>query len=233
MKKVGILIFGAALVVGLVLANATEYGRVSGKIFNVSLKFTAERGSGTINAEQRDAAGFSSIKVGGAFRVEVHAGGSGHSVEVEGDDNLLRHVRTEVAEGTLRIFSDRKISPTAPIVVRVSAPGIEKVEVAGAADATVDGLLNETLSIDASGASKLRLSGETSELNLEVSGASRVEASDLTAHTATVDASGASRASVNVSALLTADASGASTINHSGDAQVRKNTSGAGRVVGR
>ena len=116
----------------------------------------------------------------------------------------------------LRIESDKRLSSTGPIIVRVSAPDIDKLEVSGVANVTVTDLKNPALAIDSSGASKVKVAGETSKLTVDVSGATKIDAENLKAVDATVDASGASNVSVNVTGQLRAEGSGASKISYVG-----------------
>jgi hypothetical protein len=81
------------------------------------------------------------------------------------------------------------------------------------------------------GASNLRLTGQTKDLLIEGSGASHARCFNLLAENTKVDLAGASSAEVYASIALDADASGASRVKYRGNAsQVAKNESGAGSV---
>src|SRR3982751_1352355 len=95
MKKVGLIIFGIALVVGVVFANMFSFGRISDRVFNVSLNLSDVKGSGHVVTESRDVPEFSGIDVGGIYKVDVTAQ-KDFAVVVEADDNLLPLIRTEV-----------------------------------------------------------------------------------------------------------------------------------------
>lgn len=228
MKKIGIIIFIFALVTGVLLANMSSFGRV-GKIFNVSMNFGSVSGSGNIEKETRDVGDFRSIDVGGVFRVEATAQ-KDKSVEVEADDNLLPLIKTEVRGGTLYINADKRLRSSSQIVIRVSAPNIDSINSSGVANVSVSNVKNDKLGIDASGASKVSVQGETSQLTIDVSGASHIDADSLTALTARIGASGASNVLVNASNELNVDASGASKVIYSGTARVTKSTSGGSSV---
>ena len=230
MKKIGIIIFAAALVLGVVLANAFSFGRVGYKFFNVSVNFGGVQGSGKVATEQRNVSDFSKVDAGGVFQVEIVAGKE-YSVEVQADDNLLPLIRTEVRGGTLQISSEKRFNTRNDIKVRITAPNIEGIEASGASKVNASAIKGESLDIDTSGASKVSIAGETRQLNIQVSGASTIDASNLNAVDADVDASGASKVSVNATGNLKAEASGASSVNYSGSpANVEKRTSGASRV---
>ena len=230
MKKIGIIIFAAALILGVVLANAFSFGRVGYKFFNVSVNFGGVQGSGKVATEQRNVSDFSKVDVGGVFQVEIIAGKE-YSVEVQADDNLLPLIKTEVRGGTLQISSEKRFSTRNDIKVRITAPNIEGIEASGASKVNASAIKSESLDVDTSGASKVSVAGEARQLNIQVSGASNIDATNLNAVDADVDASGASKVSVNATGNLKAEASGASSVNYSGNpANVEKRTSGASRV---
>jgi hypothetical protein len=229
MRKVKIIVFIAALVVGL------SFAKIFGFSFGFNLPsinvFSKVRGSGNVQSEKRDVAGFSSVKVSGAIAVEVAAAQNNFAVEVEADDNLLENVKTEVRGDTLRIYTEGRFSSRSPIRVRVSMPQIEWFEVSGASSGNLTNIQNESLTLEASGASKIKVQGETRELRVDLSGASKLDADNLKSENVLVEAGGASCANVFVSNEINADASGASTIRYSGEPrEVKKNTSGASSV---
>jgi hypothetical protein len=230
MKKIGIIVFITAIVVGVVFANLFSFGRWSSRLFNVSVNFGSVHGSGNLANEKRAVSDFDSIDVSSVFQVELVVGKE-HSIEVEADDNLIQHIETKVHNGTLRIQLDRKVSTKNHMRVIVTAPNIKHIEASGAAKISASGISGESLTIDSSGASRISLSGESATLSVDVSGASNVDAANLKAVDVNIDASGASRVDINVSGDLRADASGASRITYSGGpTSVEKHQSGAGNI---
>lgn len=232
MKKVGIIIFIVAIVLGVALANAFSFGKTSTSFLKFNIDFGRVKGSGNIVTDRREVAKFSSIEVSGAFIVEAVAQKES-SVEVEGDDNLLQYIRTEVRDGRLEVSSEKSFSTGGRIKIRISAPNIENVDLSGASTLTLADVKNESLRLESSGASKIRISGETGKFDVEMRGASKLDASDLKATDVSVDSSGASTANVFVSGELRADLSGASRVNYSGSPKnVVKEVSGASSVSG-
>ena len=229
MKKIGIMIFVVALAIGLVVSNIFSFGRATGSFFNFSLNFGGVHGSGNVATDKRGVSGFKSVDVGGVFQVEITAQ-KDFAVEVEADDNLLPLIKTEVHDGVLSIETEQRIKSSNPIRIRVYAPDIDNLEVSGAANVTVNDLKNSGLSVDSSGASKIKIAGVTDKLTVEVSGATKVDAESLTAVNASVEASGASHVRVNVTGQLRTDLSGASKVVYSGSPTIEKKTSGASSV---
>lgn len=230
MKKIGLLIFAAAIVIGVVVANIFSFGTPSARSF-FSFSFGAVKGSGQPAVATRDVFDFKGVEVGGVFKVEVTAQAD-YAIVIEGDDNLLEFVKTEVRGQTLQIKTTRKIKPTSPIRVRISAPNISSLEVSGASELTANNIKTDVLTVDSSGASKVYINGEAAKLNADVSGATKIDAEKLTVAEANVDASGASKVTLNVTGTLNSEASGASKILYTGNpVSVKKNTSGASSVA--
>ena len=104
MKKIGIIIFASALVIGLVVSDIFSFGHAAHGLFKFSIDLGGEKGSGKIVTEKRSLSGFKGVDVGGVFQVEITAGKE-FAVEVETDDNLLPLIKTEVNNGVLEIES--------------------------------------------------------------------------------------------------------------------------------
>jgi len=228
MKKLGVVIFGVALVAGLVLSNFFSFGKAKDGLFSFSF-FGGTHGSGNVVTEKRNVSGFKAIDVGGVFKVDVIAQ-KDFAVEVEADDNLLPLIKTEVSDGVLRIEADKRLS-SKNIRIRVSAPDLEKIEASGVSSVSLAAVKNSSLAVDCSGASKISVEGETAKLNVDASGASHVDAQNLKATDVVASAGGASHVNVNVFGNLNADSTGASTINYSGTpTSVHKSASGASGI---
>lgn len=233
MKKIGLIVFAAAIILGVVIANFISFGKTADEVFDNVTVSSDVPGSGNTVSEKRDLNEFSGIDVSGAFEVEV-VSQKDFRVEIEADDNLLSQIKTEVRSGILRISSEDDIKTKNSIRIRISAPDIDRIEVSGATKFSLVDLKNDELKLDISGVSKVKLSGVTGNLSAEISGASHVDAENLKAATATIEASGASHVEVNVSEELVADASGASKINYSGSPKnTRKNSSGVSSINGK
>ena len=230
MKKLGVLIFAVALVIGLVVANIFSFGNV-GSLIELSTGFGGVRGSGNIVRENRKVTGFDKVAVGGGFQVEVVAGKE-FGVEVEADDNLMPLVITEVDGDTLSIDTEKNYSAKSPLRVRITAPDIVGIDTSGGAGVTVSGVKNSGLSIESSGGSRVTVSGDTAKLNIDMSGGAKILAGSLTAIDANIDGSGGSSVEVVVSGDLRSDISGGSRVTYRGEpTNIFTNKSGAARVT--
>ena len=188
------------------------------------------RGSGTPKVDKRAVAAFTAVDISGAYEVEIVAQKE-TGLELEGDDNLLKLVKTEVKNGTLFISSESSFSARRAIRVRISTPDLQGLTTSGANQINIAGVKSENFVVETSGASKIFVAGEAKTVEIEMSGASKVDASELRAARAKVSSSGASRASVYATEEVNADLSGASNVTYYGEPKVvNKDVSGASSV---
>jgi hypothetical protein len=229
MKKIGIVIFAAAIILGVFVTSLFSFGRINQKFFNFSFNKKV-KGSGNLVTEARDIKGFKGVDVSGVFQIEITAQ-KDFAVEVEADDNLISLIKTEVRDGVLHIETKKRISTNNGLKLRISAPDIENIDASGVSKVSLIGVKNNELRVDTSGASKVNVNGETARLLIDVSGASSIDAENLRTEAATVNASGASHVSLFATSELRSDASGASKIIYSGNPiTVEKKTSGASSI---
>jgi hypothetical protein len=230
MRKVKVIIFVVALVIGVMFA------KVFGAVFGFTLPtvnfsiFSGIKGSGVAKIEKRDVRDFKKIDVSGIINVEVVAQ-KDFSVEVEADDNLLEHIRTEVQGDTLKLYTKDRVSPKTKIRVIIAMPDLTGADLSGVSKLNASNIKTESFKLDVSGASKIEISGEAQDLNIDVSGASKINAEELKVAKANVDVSGASHITVNATEEVKVEASGASKVNYVGEPKnVIKHTSGVCKV---
>lgn len=223
MKKIGFIVFIVALTIGLIFSANCSFNSFSKNLRGVS-------GSGVSKTEARNLSGFEEIEASGAVNVEVSVQ-KDFSVTVEADDNLLQYIKTEMSGDTLKIYSESSISPKTKINVKVSMPEINAVDVSGASTAVVSNVKSDSIKLEASGASKIKIDGEANSLDADASGASGINAEGLKVETADIEASGASNTTVWANGELKADASGASSIYYTGEPKnLSQNSSGASSI---
>src|SRR6185503_8618485 len=179
------------------------------------------RGSGVREKQKREVASFTTIAMDGAFDIDV-VSQKPQSVEIEGDDNLLPLITTEVFNNVLHIKSKGNFSVNDPIKLRISVPNLEKLAIDGAGKIEVSGLKNDKLEINCDGATTIRVAGETRQLNIDTSGAGKIDARKLRATKGVVEAKGVARVDVNVVEQLDVTVSGPSHVTYEGDPVVNK-----------
>jgi hypothetical protein len=187
-------------------------------------------GSGIIKNEKRNVGAFTALDTSGAFEIEVVCQKE-PSLELEGDDNILPLVKTEVRGGTLYLSPEKPYSARKAIRVKITMPNLESISSSGAGSFRVTDIKNEQLKIDTSGASNIDLAGETRSLDMDMSGASKVDSESLKAERVRISLSGAGKANVYASVELNAQVSGAGSVTYTGDPKtVNKKVSGVGSV---
>ena len=191
-----------------------------------------ERGSGTLVTEPTDVGPFHRLSVAHGLAIEVTPGPD-RALTVTADDNLIDHIVTRMVGDELRIASSRDIAPSGGTVIRVSVPVPELVAVRASdgARVTVNPIYGVTFAIDASGGSRVTVSGDADRVAISAGGGSVVLAGELIARELSVSASGGSRIEVHARERVTGDASEGSTIVIAGDPPVVEvETSGGAQV---
>ena len=187
------------------------------------------KGSGKREIQKREVPAFTSISTEGAFTIEVTCQ-QGQSLEVEGDDNVLEYVGTDVSGNVLRLKNTKSYSINEPVKVRISVPNLEGFSSNGAGRIDIKGMNNDKFEIDANGAPTIRVSGTTKVIDIGVNGAVKVDTTKLRASRGVVDTNGASRVDLDVTDQLDATVNGPSTVTYTGDPVVNKTIRGPGKI---
>lgn len=186
-------------------------------------------GSGTRQVQKRDVPGFTSISTEGAFDITIVCQ-KPQSLEVEGDDNVLPLISTEVSNNVLHVKNLRGYSTRDPVQVRIDVPNIDGVDLKGAGTIEISSIKNEKFGIDSSGAPTVKVSGETKALEIDATGAGKIDTHRLRAARVVVDSKGVSRVDVYAGERLDATVSGPSQITYRGDPVVNKTIHGPGSI---
>jgi len=208
------------------------------------------------NVELRSAKGYHGVSVSDGIDVYLSQGDQ-ETVAVSAEEIKWRdRIRTEVKNGILTIWLDRKgftwSNGNKKMKAYVSFTSLDRLSVSGASNMYVDGVIaTRSLNIDLAGASDFKGAINVDELKLDLSGASDARitgtvtgittvsssgASDLkgfelVTDTCNAHASGASDIRITVNKELNVHASGASGIYYKGPAVIREmHSSGASSV---
>src|ERR1044071_1332617 len=157
-----------AFVISLVvLAAGCHHGR-----------FVEMSGSGKRELQKRNVAPFTSISAEGAFTIEVTCQKDA-SLEVEGDDNVLEFVTSDVNGNILRLKNTKNYSTSEPVKFRISVPNLEGLSVNGAGHVEIKNLNNDKFEIDTNGAPTIVVSGNTKVIGVGANGAGKIDAHNL------------------------------------------------------
>jgi hypothetical protein len=197
-----------------------------------SVSSPAVRGSGTVQTEPREAAGFSEVWLAGSGDVDVRQTGE-ESVTVEAEDNILPHLEARVQDGRLTLGTKRDVSirPTRPIRYHVTVKELTAIGVAGSGKFRVEGVDARRFSAEIAGSGSAVLSGKADDVKLSVSGSGAYDAADLASRTVTVDISGSGSATVNATDHVTANVSGSGSIRYLGNPTIEKHVAGSGSIA--
>jgi hypothetical protein len=187
-------------------------------------------GSGKVQKEKRDIPSFNSIATEGAFNIQI-VSQKPLGLEIEGDDNILPLVTTEVSNNVLHIRNLRAYSVTEPVALKISVPNLDGISSSGAGTIDISGLKNEKFEIEANGAPTIRVSGETSLVEIDTNGAAKIDTHKLRAARAVVDSKGVARVDVYAKDQLDVSVAGPSRVTYEGDPVVKQNVYGPGSVT--
>jgi len=187
------------------------------------------KGSGKRAVQKRDIQPFTSISTEGAYNINVVCQ-KGQSLEIEGDDNVLPLISTDVSNNVLHLKSIQNYSVAEPIELRISLPTLDALSVSGAGSIEVTGLKGERFVIDANGAPQIKVSGSAKEVHINANGAGKIDTHSLHASKGTVESKGVARVDVDVADELDVNISGPSTVTYEGDPTINKTIHGPGKV---
>lgn len=213
------------------------------------------KGNGNVVTVERTTGDYDAIGVSGWFDIELIEGQEG-KISLEGEENLLEHIVTEVKKGKLSIrvekgYNLRPKSWRGSIHIRVPVDQINSLAMSGSGDivskktlrgedfrtamsGSGDITLNldvNTLSATMSGSGNMDLSGRADSFEATISGSGDIEAYDLKSDNVTATVSGSANINVTANKMLKARVSGSGDISYRGNPEkVDTKTSGSGDI---
>jgi hypothetical protein len=238
MKKLSVLLFTGLIT----LSCSAQWGKtIKGNGNNV----TIERSTGD----------YEGIAVSGWFDVDLVAGNEG-KVTLQGEENLLEYIITEVKDGKLVIKTEKGVnlktsSWKSEILITVPVESINSVSMSGSGDIvgktkiksdkfstamsgsgdiTLD-IESNSLSASMSGSGDITLSGNTKDFDATISGSGDIEAYNLEADNVSATVSGSADIQLTAKKSIKARVSGSGDISYRGNPEkVDTKTSGSGDI---
>ena len=238
MKKLSVLLFTGLIT----LSCSAQWGKtIKGNGNNVTL----ERSTGD----------YEGIAVSGWFDVDLVSGNEG-DITLQGDENLLEYIITEVKDGKLVIKTEKGVnlkSSSWKSEIRITVPvesissvsmsgsgdivGKTKIKsdkfstaMSGSGDITLD-IESNSLSASMSGSGDITLSGTTKDFDATISGSGDIEAYNLEADNVSATVSGSADIQVTAKKSIKARVSGSGDISYRGNPEkVDTKTSGSGDI---
>lgn len=212
------------------------------------------RGEGPVVTETRAITNFTKIAlhIPATLYVTQEAG---YKCTIDAQQNILDILETPVSGGELKIKfpNGKNISSSTKIIIRISAPLYNKLNISGSGDISANGVLQTNalqLEISGSGSIYLNTTEVTGTLEASISGSGNVQINDGTAVQGTLHISGSGsiealavtmndveahisgsgHIKATVSHLLEAHISGSGSIYYKGTPTVNAQVSGSGTV---
>jgi hypothetical protein len=208
-------------------------------------------GSGNVVTQNRPSQGeFTAISASQNLEVIIEQS-TVKSIVVEADDNLHKHIKTEIKNGVLEISADADIRNATAQKVIITLPILEKVEASSSASvkskntltgkkiefsANSGGSMEITLDlenavVEAGSGSHLKVSGKAESLQAESSSGGTVNAKELVAQSVNAEASSGGTTYVNPVEDLSAEASSGGHVFYANTPdKMNKKTSSGGNV---
>lgn len=198
------------------------------------------KGNGNVTTINRTTSDYDAVTFAGSFDYILVSGTEG-KIKIEGEENLLQYIITEVKNGTLNVRTENRISlqTSKNKTIKITVPFIDinavsltgsgdvwnentisaphfKTSVTGSGDIILD---VEATSVDASvtGSGDLTLKGRTNNLKVSVTGSGDYKGFNLIANDVDVSVNGSGDAKVVCNGNLTARVSGSGDIKYSGN----------------
>jgi len=122
---------------------------------------------------------FSIVDVNGVFEVIYRHGPP--SLSISGDDNIIKHVLSEVSNNTLKLSIDKSYKSAHPIVIKVFSAKIQRMKIEGAGTVSLNNISTDQLTLNVLGSVDIIAKGKTTRFNLNLQGSGDVRARYLDA----------------------------------------------------
>ena len=188
-------------------------------------------GNGKMTTETRTTSDYEGVNCAGSLDYILVAGTEG-KITLEGEENLLEYIVTEVKNGKLTVKVKDKVNlkPSANKTIKVTIPfkDINEVSLAGSGDLWSDDTISSTnLEVSLAGSGDINLDIQTTSVESSIAGSGDIK---LSGKTTNLEASIAGSGDFEAFDLISDNTE--VSISGSGDAQVVSNVSIKGRVSG-
>ena len=217
-----------------------------------SFRIETVTGSGTIISEERKVPVFNQISLKGSGKV-ILTRGENQTVRVNTDDNILPHIQTEVENGKLVIFHERKNLRPTVLKFHITVANLEGVSISGSGDingndkfnsdrfySDVDGSGDIAIKVSAnrlessiSGSGSIYLAGSTNSYDATITGSGDVDAFELRARDLSVVITGSGNCRISVADKLRVKITGSGDVLYKGYPEIDQTITGSGSVKDR
>lgn len=213
------------------------------------------KGNGNVITKTRSIDSFDKVSVGGSFDVNLIDGTEG-KLTIEGEENLLPYIETEVKNGKLKVqFKENtNIRTTRRLVITIPFEDIEAISLGGSGNVTVKKRLKaddasfsiggsgnitsnveaNTVKVSIGGSGNIKLKGKTDNFKCSLAGSGSIKAYDLNASSLKASIAGSGSIQTSVSNKIKANIVGSGSVYYKGNpSNINTNSIGSGDVIDR
>ena len=159
-------------------------------LFISSMTFAQVKGSGKVKKDD-------SRKVGDFTKIHIATGidgfvkiGNENKIVLEADDNVLKHIKTEVKDGELKVWLYRTVKKTTKLKAYITVKKIEGLKASSGADLEVEGLIKgDKLTAKVSSGADMEFSADVNEFFGNASSGADMDIAKLIAKKANIKTS--------------------------------------------
>ena len=213
------------------------------------------KGNGNVITKTRSIDSFDKVSIGGSFDVNLIDGREG-KITIEGEENLLPYIETEVKNGKLKVqFKENtNIRTTRKLTITIPFEDIEAVSLGGSGNVTVKKRIEadnasfniggsgniianvnaNTVKASIGGSGNIKLKGKTDNFKCSLAGSGSIKAYDLDANSLKASIAGSGNVQTSVSSKIKASVVGSGSVYYKGNPKhIDTNSIGSGDVIDR
>jgi hypothetical protein len=214
-----------------VLTGATVLGVAAFESHGKDGMFGYVTGVGPQQTESRTLPPFHAVETLGSLTVKCSPGDASSAV-VTAQANLLPHLRTEVRDGTLHIFSDCTFTSDAEQPITVTSPHLDQLKIAGSGTLSAAEISGAEMNASVIGSGEMVLSGVVQNLTTAVSGSGTILGEHLKAKDADASIKGSGHVSVFATERINGSVIGSGSVQYTGNPDsVLREVIGSGEVT--
>jgi hypothetical protein len=195
------------------------------------------RGSGVAKQETRSLPAFTQIELNGSYALALTVDPNAAdpvALTLNGDDNILPVITTEVANGRLVVSCKGSISTKLPLTIAAKVKDLSALQINGSGNVTVSGLSAKDLRLAIAGSGDIKADGSAEKLEVSISGSGDAKLAALKAAEAKVHIAGSGDVELTVERSLDVHIAGSGSVTYHGSpATVNQHVAGSGRVIKR
>jgi len=191
------------------------------------------KGNGNIVTLNRTTSGYDGLSVGGSFDVILVKGKEG-KITIEGEENIIPHIITEVKNNTLKIKYEKNINvrTTKKLTITVTYESLDKISLGGSGNITNQGIIkNQDLAVSLGGSGNITLHVDTDEMKSSIGGSGNIKLfGKSNEFTCSIAGSGSIKAYELNTDILNANIAGSGSIKATVKTKIKAKVVGSGNI---